>query len=284
MSKRSWEDVRKRSVLSFAIIACVFLLVFFSQIFWMRIAVALVILCLIASAAGELLLLARSREKSLSLAWPVAASVFLGVSFFLASQFSFFEKGPLFVFFCFSLLFFFINFLRVEGSLLRISFSFFSLAYVALPLSLIFLILYSSAFDGRIWIAYLLTVTKMGDIAAYFGGKFFGKRKLAPLLSPKKTREGAIIGALMSVGMSFLFFYWGLFLSEKAFTLNWQESLWLGLLMSLAGQTGDLAESLLKRDAKIKESGWLPGLGGVLDMVDSLLFSIPLLYLFLISR
>ncbi len=284
MSESRWGDLKKRILFSIGIIASVFFLIFFSQILWMRAVVAIVILGVIGVAATELAHLGSAKEKSLSSSWIAATSVFLGASFFLSSQSPFFQTLPLFVFFFAALLFFLLNFSKTEAALIRISFSLFSLIYAALPLSLSFFILYSSFFDGRLWIAYLLTVTKMGDIGAYFGGKLLGKKKLAPLLSPKKTCEGAIAGGLLSICASLLFSRLSHHYGWEGFDLSWKESLILGALISLSGQLGDLAESLLKRDAKIKDSSCFPGLGGMLDMTDSLLFAIPLLYLFLLSR
>jgi phosphatidate cytidylyltransferase len=284
MSEPGWGDLKKRSIFSTAIIASVFFLIFYSQILWVRLAVALVILGVIGVAAAELALLGRSKQLAISLFWIVASSIFLGASFFFASQSPYFQTLPLFAFFFILLFFFLRSFSKVDGALTTTSFSLFSLIYAALPLSLLFFILFSPFVDGRLWIAYLLMVTKMGDIAAYFGGKLLGKRKLAPRLSPKKTWEGATFGGLMSVAVSLLFFYGSRQWGWSGFDLSWKEALVLGVLMSFFGQLGDLAESLLKRDANVKDSNCLPGLGGVLDMVDSLLFAIPLLYLFLISR
>ena len=112
------------------------------------------------------------------------------------------------------------------------------------------------------------------DTFAYFIGKAFGRTPLAPTLSPGKTVEGAIGGLLGAtlVGVSF-----GLWIH-----LPWHHSLAIGLIAGLAGQIGDLFESALKREIGIKDFGQLmPGHGGMLDRVDSLLFVIPLAYLYL---
>lgn len=140
-------------------------------------------------------------------------------------------------------------------------------------------ILYLQEVDGRWWVAYLLVVTKITDIGAYFAGSLWGRRKLAPAISPKKTIEGAIFGLVCAMAASFVFHL----LSDYAgpFHLGTFEWVFLGLLLGLAGQFGDLSESLLKRDANKKDSNVLPGLGGVLDMVDSILFNAPIIYIYL---
>lgn len=160
----------------------------------------------------------------------------------------------------------------------------FGLIYLVIPLSCILRINYffpPQAFeDGRLWLAYILIVTKMTDIGGYFCGKTFGKKKLAPLISPKKTVEGAFGGIAAALITSL---FCALFLnageSSEAFKLTIWQSIWVGLLISILAQLGDLAESLLKRDAGVKDSSHLPGLGGVLDIVDSLIFTLPLMYL-----
>ncbi|MFH2004311.1 MAG: phosphatidate cytidylyltransferase [Bacteroidota bacterium] len=114
------------------------------------------------------------------------------------------------------------------------------------------------------------------DTAAYFGGKFLGKHKLFERVSPNKTWEGAIAGFLFAIVAAVAAKY---FLLEY-FTL--QDAIVLGVIVGIFGQLGDLVESLLKRDAGIKDSSSLiPGHGGVLDRFDSLLFVSPVFYLYL---
>jgi phosphatidate cytidylyltransferase len=119
-----------------------------------------------------------------------------------------------------------------------------------------------------------IIVVKMGDTGAYAVGRLIGRHKMAPLLSPGKTIEGAA-GALVFSCLS----SWGLF-RLMAPNPNWESPWWgwlvFGLLVGTAGIVGDLAESLLKRDVGVKDSStWLPGFGGVLDIIDSLLLSAP---------
>ena len=131
---------------------------------------------------------------------------------------------------------------------------------------------------GMQWILLLLTTIWAGDTIALLAGKSFGKHLLAPVLSPKKTYEGAVAGLLGSVGMAAAVQY--LFLPK----LPMFHVITVSLLLGVFGQLGDLAESLLKRAADIKDSSHLiPGHGGALDRMDSLLFAIPVLYFYLLQ-
>ena len=129
---------------------------------------------------------------------------------------------------------------------------------------------------GLQWILLLLIVTWTGDSAALAAGKTLGKHKLAPLLSPKKTYEGAVAGWLAGIGFAAAAQY---FLFSE---LPMQHVLISSALLGIVGQLGDLAESMLKRAADIKDSSHIiPGHGGVLDRMDSLLFAFPVLYFYL---
>ncbi|WP_338011619.1 phosphatidate cytidylyltransferase [Desulforamulus aeronauticus] len=126
--------------------------------------------------------------------------------------------------------------------------------------------------NGFVWLLLLLTATWASDTFAYFVGRVLGKHKLAPLLSPKKTIEGAVGGVI------------GSSLTALAFVkLVPVLPLWpvvlLGALIGIASLLGDLVESALKRQAGVKDSGnIIPGHGGMLDRFDSLLFTAPLVY------
>mgnify|MGYP001828291617 CR=1 FL=1 len=149
------------------------------------------------------------------------------------------------------------------------------LIYVTIPLSML---LHIDRFypKGNLWILFLLVVIFASDTGAFYFGKFFGRHKLHERISPGKTWEGAIGGLLSSIFVSVAFF--------KAIPLNQVGLKMLALAASLcvAGQIGDLAESMLKRNHGVKDSGRiLPGHGGILDRIDGLLFSTPLLYIYL---
>ncbi|MGR3951641.1 MAG: phosphatidate cytidylyltransferase [Chlamydia sp.] len=130
------------------------------------------------------------------------------------------------------------------------------------------------------WLIAILCIAKGSDMAAYFCGKTFGKRLLVPMLSPKKTIEGAFGGLLGSC-----ITFWILFIScfQKPDLTTFLAYTLFVLILGAVSQVGDLIESIFKRDRGVKESStYLPGLGGILDMMDSLIFTIPCaLYLLL---
>lgn len=123
------------------------------------------------------------------------------------------------------------------------------------------------------WLLFALALNWIGDIAALYAGKAFGRHKLAPRISPAKTWEGAI--ASFAASLLFGFFY----LTRLIPSVSPIQSLVLAAAGNLAGQIGDLAESAMKRGAGVKDSGsMLPGHGGWLDRVDSSLFALPVIY------
>ncbi|HYF62392.1 MAG TPA: phosphatidate cytidylyltransferase, partial [Herpetosiphonaceae bacterium] len=126
---------------------------------------------------------------------------------------------------------------------------------------------------GAAWIFATFAVTWASDTGAYFAGRAFGRNKMSPRLSPKKTWEGFAGGTLASIGAGVgIVALLGLPVSPLV-------GVALGLIGAIGGTLGDLAESMLKRQAGVKDSGNLiPGHGGLLDRVDSLLFTAPLIY------
>lgn len=130
---------------------------------------------------------------------------------------------------------------------------------------------------GLLPLVSLIAVVKSCDVGAYACGRMFGRHKMSPLISPGKTLEGAAGGIALAVAASYLVFS-QLGTSEAAHGIG--PGLF-GLVVGVTGMFGDLAESLLKRDAGVKDSSeWMPGFGGVLDVIDSVLFAAPVAYLF----
>ena len=156
----------------------------------------------------------------------------------------------------------------------------FGMAYIWLPMILFWMMSFYPArpamgYDMRVPLGVLALIWVL-DIGAYFFGKYLGKRPLFPRISPKKTWMGSIGGALVCILLGIYFQYW----SEMQ--LRSPHS-WLvtALIIAVAGQLGDLVESMFKRHAKVKDSGsLLPGHGGILDRFDGLFFSLPLLFLY----
>jgi phosphatidate cytidylyltransferase len=127
--------------------------------------------------------------------------------------------------------------------------------------------------DGPDLLLLALVCVTFADTGAYYVGSAFGKHRLAPSISPKKSWEGAIGGLVFSLGGALLAHAW---FFQK---LPWTHALILGTVLCAAGILGDLAESVLKRAAGVKDSsGLLPGHGGVLDRVDSMIVAAPVLY------
>jgi len=130
--------------------------------------------------------------------------------------------------------------------------------------------------NGALLVAFLVLVTKMGDVGAYLVGNALGKHSLIPRISPHKTIEGTVGGLAFSIMSA---------VASKSFLPHFPYGhlVVLGALLGILAQVGDLAESLLKRDCGVKDSGGiLPGFGGMLDLIDSLLFTTPIFYFYIV--
>ncbi|MEZ6089433.1 MAG: phosphatidate cytidylyltransferase [Pirellulaceae bacterium] len=150
----------------------------------------------------------------------------------------------------------------------------FAVLYIGIPMSFLVAIRgMGSAHWGLAAVISLVAATKIADAGAYFTGKAFGRRKLIPRLSPGKTIEGSIGGIAASIAMSFAVFSWLIpWMVDSPADYPWWGPILFGTLCSTCGMFGDLAESLMKRDAGTKDSGnLLPGLGGIWDVSDSLI-------------
>ena len=146
--------------------------------------------------------------------------------------------------------------------------------YVALLFG--FLLLIRQVDSGEILLIFLFLLNWSSDTFAYFLGRAFGRKKLAPRVSPNKTVEGSLGGILGTIVVALLVGNWLLDISNV-------NLIAIGILVSIFGQMGDLVESALKRMGNVKDSGKLiPGHGGVLDRFDSVLFTAPLLYFYII--
>jgi phosphatidate cytidylyltransferase len=153
------------------------------------------------------------------------------------------------------------------------------LGVVYIPLSLALLLFVRNMENGILWVIWLLLVCFLNDTGAFYTGTYFGKHKLAPRISPKKTLEGSAggIGVAMIAGFVFSL----IFFASPDLALR---TLPCAFLIAVAGQLGDLFESALKRAASVKDSGRiLPGHGGMLDRIDGLLFAVPVLYGYLLA-
>jgi phosphatidate cytidylyltransferase len=134
--------------------------------------------------------------------------------------------------------------------------------------------------SGAFLLVYCLTVVVLCDAGAYFAGRAYGRRKLAPSISPSKTVEGAIGGLLLgTLGGAAMKVIFDVLWPGLSTVLGWGLVFTIGPLVAAAGMVGDLVESLLKRDAQVKDAGAiLPGMGGFLDRLDSILLGVPVMY------
>ena len=152
------------------------------------------------------------------------------------------------------------------------------LGFIAIPLLMSHLMMIRALPDGIVWILLLFLIAAVGDIAAFFVGSTYGKRKLMPTVSPGKSWEGAIasiVGSLVSASV-----YKYFLMPDIAMT----HIVALSLIANILAQMGDLSESLIKRSAGAKDSGSIfPGHGGVLDRLDAFLFSAPFMFYYKIT-
>lgn len=163
------------------------------------------------------------------------------------------------------------RFQDISQVLKELAFVLFGFCYISLLLA--HLVLLHGLPFGREWIFLVLFIIMSGDTMAYFSGITLGRHKLYPAISPNKSIEGAIGGLIGSVAGAFVARWW--FFQALGFA----DCLFLGLFLGCFGQAGDLFESMVKRAFQVKDSGFfVPGHGGILDRLDSLLFAFPLAF------
>ena len=167
---------------------------------------------------------------------------------------------------------------KSKSSIAPMASTLFGIVYVALLLNVLQMIRYYNA-EGHWWLLYFIAVSKMSDTGAYCVGSLIGKHKMIPRVSPGKTWEGFAGGIAFSVLASWAFFQFG---PEHFQEIKIGWALGLGAVLGVGSVLGDLIESLMKREADVKDSGsFFPGIGGILDLLDSLLFNAPIMYLVL---
>ncbi len=165
------------------------------------------------------------------------------------------------------------------AGILAISTTLFGLMYVAWLLNFIQKINFFPRVEGHYYLLYFVLITKISDSGAYVVGSLFGRHKMIPRISPGKTWEG-FAGALFASALASVLF--ARYLGEHLAGMRVFDAVVLGLLLGLAAVVGDLIESIFKREAGVKDSGrFFPGIGGILDLLDSLLFNAPIMYLYL---
>ncbi len=170
------------------------------------------------------------------------------------------------------------------AGILAISTTLFGLMYVPYLLNFIQKIQFFTfpepfAGSGKYYVLYFIVVTKFSDTGAYAVGSLVGRHKMIPRISPGKTWEG-FGGAIAGSTLASLIFV--RFCADRMAGMHWNHAVALGIILGVCAVVGDLIESLFKREAGLKDSGTLfPGIGGILDLLDSLLFNAPIMYLYL---
>jgi phosphatidate cytidylyltransferase len=262
------------------------LLIFFSYIPIINLLLVFTIAALAGIGVWEYAQLAKAKGLQPSSSLMIVIAVCEVFAFYASLTYPQWSKLALLIIILGFISFFIFHFRNPQNALMHVAVEFFGVCYLAVPFSFMLAILYpfshhSLLQDGRWWLFYLFLVTKITDIGGYFVGRLIGKHPLALHLSPKKTIEGAIGGLICAVALSIAMSMFGKIFSISSFHLPLGDAIWIGMVIGLLAQVGDLAESLLKRDAFVKDSNRLPGVGGVLDMVDSLIFTSPVVYFFI---
>lgn len=158
------------------------------------------------------------------------------------------------------------------GTVVGISVTIFGILYISWFFSFLLKI---RQLCGGIWfLGLVLMVTKLNDIGAYLVGSRFGKTPLLPRISPKKSVEGSVGGMVFGILSALAF--------KSVLPFSYSHLIFIGAVLGILGQIGDLSESLMKRDCQVKDSAnIIPGIGGILDLIDSLLFTAPVFYFYL---
>jgi len=250
--------------------------------YWGYIPFFLFVLTLVVFTLLEFYQILETRVGNINKGFGIAGGVLLVVSIYFApfsteARLSSELVSFVFTAFILVLLSYFVIKREIRHYLYNVGAIFFGLLYIGWLLSYMIL-LREIRPGGRYIIFYLLFLVWIMDTASYLGGVKFGKHKLSKMVSPHKTIEGSIFGILFAVITSII-------LSRiwiNQLQMNIFHSIFLGIILGVAGQIGDLSESLLKRNLQIKDtSTLLPGHGGILDRCDSFLFAAPVLYYYM---
>lgn len=260
--KTEVNQLGTRLVVSAVLIAVAVYTIFFAPAWFFF----LVIEAFVLLGLNEFLVLAEKKGIVINRVLGLLFGALLPLSYYFPSESLIFVVGCLTLF-----IFNFHRRLR-EQALVSTAVTTFGILYVAWFFSFLMKLRYLS--NGAKWVFYTVLIVKLGDAAAYFFGKAFGRMKLVEHISPQKSVEGAVAGFLTTVLAS---------LASKIYLphIDVIHLFVMGIAVALLAAFGDLAESLIKRDVGVKDSGWVPGLGGVLDILDSLLLSIPFVYYYI---
>ncbi len=255
-------QLTKRLVTSAILVSAALYTIFFAPVWFFF----LVIEGFVLLGLNEFLSLAEKKEIGINRGLGLFFGALFPLSYFFPSE------SLIFVIACLTLFVF--NFHRKlrDHALVSTSVTTFGLVYVAWFFSFLMKLRYLP--HGSLWVFYTILIVKLGDAAAYFFGKAFGRMKLIEHISPQKSVEGAVAGFLTTILAS---------VASKIYLpqVSMIHFVVMGIAVGLLSGLGDLAESLIKRNVGVKDSGNLPGLGGILDVLDSLLLTIPFVYYYI---
>jgi len=226
----------------------------------------------ILTGLWEFFLMIEKKKVRLFKFFGLILGAFIPISIFF--QFPITREWQLFLIVCGLFILFLLELTRKENqeTILSISATVFGVLYVSWCFS--FILRIRNLEGGVFLLGFLILVVKAQDLGAYIIGSLWGRHPLLKRVSPNKSIEGAVGGLVFSVIFALLFRAW-----LDNFTIF--QVMGLGLILGVVGQLGDLFESLLKRDCQVKDSGRiLLGMGGVLDVIDSLIFSAPVFYFY----
>jgi phosphatidate cytidylyltransferase len=267
------DDLIKR-VLSSILLLSFVLTVIYAAPLWLF---CVVIVAFVATGQYEFFRMVANRGIFVYRYFGIVAGAFVPVLVFLADGRSSLSSLQPFLIVVASLVTLTLQFSRRDNArdhLISTALTLFSLLYVAWFFS--FLIKLRTLENGANLVAFLVLVTKISDMGAYAIGRLIGRRELIPRISPRKTKEGTAGGVVVSMITAYIA---GIFMTGYSpFHL-----ICIGGVLAVIGQTGDLAESLIKRDCNVKDSGgYFAGIGGVLDLIDSLIFTAPVFYFYIV--
>ncbi len=256
------EPLKKRLIVSAMLIA-VFFFTNFAAPFWFFFCVVQAL-----SAVGLNEFLGLVEKKNIPVNRPLGILLGALLLFFIPSG----QESVILALACLALFVMHFDTRTQDQALLATALTVFGLIYVNLFLGTLLKI--RSLPHGAAWVFFAILLAKGGDAGAYFTGKRYGRTKLIEHVSPNKSVEGAIGGFLTTLALAILS---KLYLPHVLLI----HLLLLGCLIAVFSQFGDLAESLIKRNAGVKDSGEVPGLGGILDVLDSLLLTVPFIYYYI---
>lgn len=167
----------------------------------------------------------------------------------------------------------------VKDGFERVATTITAILYIPWMVSFMIKIFFTSGPAGAVYLFFFIVVTKMGDVGAYLIGGLFGRTRMMPKISPGKTWEGFAGAILASLATAMLIIH---FLGARMPEMGLPHAVILGMVLGVTGALGDLFASLFKREAGVKDSGKIvPGIGGMLDLIDSPLFNAPIMYFYI---